>query len=522
MSRQAPYTQRRGDTLFFRISVPADLRSLVGSREITKTLHTAHKIEATPLALVYAATAKRTFNEVRAAMSNGSNLHDLMKDKKHKIRFDEERDLHQAELDERDRQHLADLKRVRLEVEVETTRRVMAGSPGPLVSNPALVIENPVTVVASGPVPMFKDVVDDFLEKYNKKKPAMLKKHQPVLAMLLASVGNKPIADIRQADINNFFGLLGNLPPRWSDACRKQRVSVQQLAELDHEITIGPKSFDDTYIASVRPFLKSAKKDWGDQGFPLGLTTDGIEYSGDRDEGENGQRAFTVAELKRLFEGAEMKAFSMDRAQAHRYWLPTIGLFTGARVNEICQMNPQTDIRKDQDTGINYFWITKDTVGDDRIVKSVKTGDSRKVPIHNKLIELGFLNYLARVRATGSKLLFPEWEPINKRASGNAEKWFRQFIRDTKLRDETKKKGDEGGTILGMHAFRSTLLTHGALRKPKLILTCISGHAQGDLPVPVTGAAKTYFTLSMLSPLDDRAALLNQLDYGLNFFTPVA
>jgi integrase len=365
-------------------------------------------------------------------------------------------------------------------------------------------------------IPTFKMVVDAFLESYRKdKKPAMFKKHRPVLTMFLEVVGNKPVNDIKQADINKFFSLLHKLPPRWQDECRRRKLTVKQLAELDHPETLGPKSFDDTYKASVRSFLKVAKRDWQDQGFPTTLTTDGNEYQGDREEGENHQRAFTHAELERLFCGMEMQRFAADAALAHCFWLPHIGLFTGARVNEICQLNPQTDIVKDPETGVSYFWITTETEADSRIIKKVKTGDSRKVPIHKKLVELGFLAYVERVKASGSKLIFPAWEPVNSRASGNAEKWFRQFLRDTNLRNETPK-----AMILGMHAFRYTLLTYGAMQKPPLSLFCISGHAQEEAPIHATGAGKGYLTLSLLSSLNERGALLDQLDYGLNLIKP--
>lgn len=47
--------------------------------------------------------------------------------------------------------------------------------------------------------------------------------------------------------------------------------------------------------------------------------------------------------------------------------MPHIGLFTGARVNEICQVNPQTDTREED--GIWYFSITDETEGDERVKK---------------------------------------------------------------------------------------------------------------------------------------------------------
>lgn len=518
MPRQAPYLQRRGDTLFFRIAVPLDLRSLVGGRELTRTLCTADKGEAIPIALEFAAIAKRLFHVLRASrvVTDDGKFRELIKKAKSDLQIKRLREQHEDELIAQRLRHVNELERAKLEAKSEALEMLLARSGSLPVPTHAHPEESASAAPKTAPAVTLRTVIESFLDKYAKRgKAAMLKKHRLVLLMLLDVVGDKPITEIKQADINSFFELLDNLPPRWTDACRKKGITVQQLTELEHEVTIGPKAFDDTYLASVRPFLKAAKKDWGDQGFPLGLSTEGIEYLGDREEGESKQRAFTVPELKRLFEGPEMRMFASDPERAHCFWFPLVGLYTGARVNEICQLNPQTDILKDDSAGVDYFWITSETEADSRITKTVKTGDSRKVPIHKKLIELGFLAYVQKVKAAGSKLLFPAWVPSRRRASSNAEKWFRQFLRDTGLRDETPR-----AMILGMHAFRHTLLTHGAMQKPPLSLFCITGHAQDDAPIHATGAGKGYLTLDLISPLDEKSALLNQLDYGLNFATP--
>ena len=65
MTRPTPYLQRRGDTLFFRIAVPRDLRPFVGGREITKTLRTTDRRVATPRALLLASRALQIFSELR-------------------------------------------------------------------------------------------------------------------------------------------------------------------------------------------------------------------------------------------------------------------------------------------------------------------------------------------------------------------------------------------------------------------------------------------------------------------------
>lgn len=511
MGSSAPYLQRRGGGFTFRIAVPAELRQHLGVREITKALPSVSRQEAIALALSLAHQVKQLYLQLRRAMSKSKSPEHLL-DLGYTIELD---------LDD-----LGFAKRVKVQAEpheeaaVSATLRSVLESRGSRTGATTSATAAPPGIVTAVSVvsksPMFSEVVNNFLADYAKgTSAAMLRKHQLVLPMMLEVIGDKPVDQLLQADINNFFSLLGNLPPRWKDKCRQLKVTIRELAKLNHDETLGPKAFKDTYHASVRPFLKAARLNYQDQGFPTVLTVEQINYKGPRVKGESKQRAFRRDELVRLFEGAEMQRFAADVTQAHYYWLPHLGLFTGARVNEICQLNPQTDIVQDAEHGIWYFWITAETESDARIKKSVKTGDARQVPIHQKLIDLGFLDYVRKVKTSGAKLLFPAWQPVNERASGEAEDWFRQFLRDTGLRDETPK-----ACILGMHAFRHTLLTYGASQKPPLSLFCITGHAQEEAPIHATGAGKGYLTISLLSPLSSRSDLLNQLDYRLNFIVP--
>jgi len=252
---------------------------------------------------------------------------------------------------------------------------------------------------------MLSQVVQHFLDNYDKTA-AMYRKHQVALGLLLESVGDVPVSEIRQIDIDTYFDMLSRLPPRWPDEVRRKGISAKDLAKLNHPVTLSPKTFEYSYMASIRPFLAEAKRLFGDNGFPRHLTVDGIRYKGNQKDGVRKQRAFSKVELKRLFEGAEYAAFAADPKLAAQYWLPLIGLYTGARVNEICQLNPQCDVREDE--GIWFFDFNEDSISDERVTKSVKTeGSRRKTPVHSKLIDLGFLEYVNRVKKQGSHILFP-------------------------------------------------------------------------------------------------------------------
>lgn len=347
---------------------------------------------------------------------------------------------------------------------LESIRKAKLGG----VASPALPQSEAISLQRDGS-PQLSVVVDDFLGRQDKSVP-MFKKYTPVLTAFLEVVGDKPCSQLKQREIDSFFALLCRLPPRWVDEKRKQNTGLNELADREWPSVVSRKTFEDGYLAAFRPFLTDAKRLFGDEGFPRQLTTDGIRYTGNREGGENKQRAFGAAELRRLFEGEEIQSFVRQPDQAHCYWLPLIGLYTGARVNEVCQLNPQTDIR--QENGIWFFDITADSEADVRVVKSVKNESSRRrVPVHSKLIELGLLVYVERIKRAGGSLLFPPWPPAKGRASAEAEKWFRRLLKNTGLRDETP-----GKRLVGYHAFRHTFLNY-AMNNRIANAEWITGHA---------------------------------------------
>ncbi len=82
-------------------------------------------------------------------------------------------------------------------------------------------------------------------------------------------------------------------------------------------------------------------------------------------------------------------------------WIPLILLYNGMRNNEIAQL--YVDDIQERD-GIPYFRICVDDARNQRI----KVGASKRdLPIHPKLIELGFMEYVQKMKASGQEQLFP-------------------------------------------------------------------------------------------------------------------
>ena len=118
------------------------------------------------------------------------------------------------------------------------------------------------------------------------------------------------------------------------------------------------------------------------------------------------EKHFTKQELD-LVLGDALKAESLKQDKPERYWVTMIAAYSGARLNEICQLDTY-DIQ--QHSGIWVMNLTGDSED-----KSIKThAGNRLVPLHPKLLEFGFLNYVEQIRNDNHQKLFPN---LKKRRS---------------------------------------------------------------------------------------------------------
>ena len=87
------------------------------------------------------------------------------------------------------------------------------------------------------------------------------------------------------------------------------------------------------------------------------------------------------------------------------YWIFPLGIFTGMRTNEMCQLRC-SDVRKE-----NRIWMIHVEDTEDTNVKS--DAGIRKVPVHPQLIKLGFIEYIAKQRRKKKERIF--WELTKSR-----------------------------------------------------------------------------------------------------------
>lgn len=180
-----------------------------------------------------------------------------------------------------------------------------------------------------------------------------------------------------------------------------------------------------------------------------------------KNKATGGRVPFTVEQLQKLFNAPiytgckddEAGAFKAGdtRPRRHKFWIPLLGLWTGARLNEICQLYTEDVTSQER---VPVILITDET-GEDQRLKTKQS--KRAIPIHPELVKVGFLGYVEEQRKKGEKYLFPDLS-VSKSGSrsDNFSKWFGHF------RDRTL------GTYTGtnFHSFRHTF--RDAIREAEL------------------------------------------------------
>ncbi|EED96868.1 tyrosine-type recombinase/integrase [Burkholderia multivorans] len=358
---------------------------------------------------------------------------------------------------------------------------------------------------------MLSQAIKDFLKDWPSAKSAQLKKLQSVLPAFLSITGDLPISQLRQLHIKEFLALVQKLPPRWQDVKKERNVTIQQISEQKWPICLSKATYDGSYIGSLNLFIRYGVTNWQDIGFPTTLST-AVPYQGERTKLEYKQRALRPNEIRMIFFSEKMKKIVKSPAKVYKFWLLALELYTGGRVRELCQINPQSDWGcKD---GIWWLTLTNESgpLPDPDVIKRVKTKKPRTIPMHKDLVRLGFPVYLEQLKESGARRLFPEWATKDGDAGAYPGKWVQLYMREIGLHGVANAVGN---SIRGSHAFRHTLLTYG--RKAGVNLRCISGHAEKSDNVVADG----YEDETVLVTLEDMAVRLGKLDFGVELPMPV-
>jgi len=179
------------------------------------------------------------------------------------------------------------------------------------------------------------------------------------------------------------------------------------------------------------------------------------------DPEEDSGRPFTADELGAIFESAAFLAWA--KKYPHRWFGVMLGACSGARVAEVAQLEV-SDVEEVE--GVWGFSIRANRAKG----KRTKNKQSRRfVPLALKVLEAGFLDYVAEVKGEGHTRLFPNLPNSTGRGFGRGlSRQFGVYLHDV------AGVVEEGS---GFHYFRHTLASVLDGKVSERTIVAITGHS---------------------------------------------
>jgi integrase len=334
------------------------------------------------------------------------------------------------------------------------------GAPILTPSQPELVPQNP---AVDGP--NLAQLAERFLREVDLP-PKTKQLYRRYLLMFAEFMGNRPAKLVTSQDVIAFRNLLLRLPTIVPKAMAG--ASPQTLAEWADQTPgkprLSPQTVKNRGLGAVSSMFA-----WAVDGMILEVNPRlGVRVR--NAEGTKLKRlSYTMDQLARIFAmpiycdpDIRPKGGGGEAA----VWLPMLALFTGARLEELAQLRV-VDVQRLE--GVDVLDLM--TIDDDPIASTKrKTKSSRRlVPIHQKLIQLGFLTYCAAMKRNGETRLFPAVTSASSENSAGFSKWWGRYSR---------AYGEISGSEFVFHSFRH-LFTDKLLEvtEDERLRLRITGHA---------------------------------------------
>ncbi len=304
-----------------------------------------------------------------------------------------------------------------VKVEIETIQAIIAedfawigASVAPAVSAPAATAAT--TVHAAPKLPFLSQIADDYLDERGAAVTAEVRIDiRAVVRDLIEVVGDKPVSMYNRDDVRTFKEVVLGLPANWRKRKDLRRLDIVKASQKARELNLPRQraktiTIKRNHLRSIFAFAES-------------------NYDGVRNlfAGGSAWLVSDVAEADQrdAFTADEVRTLMASKLPGELAWLVPLGLYTGARLNELAQLASE-HVRTAPD-GTHYVYFAPK-------MRRKTAAAVRSVPLHPKLIALGFLDHTGQCNGR----LFPDLaEHRSGRFSDAPSKAFPRHLRDIGL-----------------------------------------------------------------------------------------
>ena len=359
-------------------------------------------------------------------------------------------------------------KKTKEQKKEETIEKAWNGLKAPKKSKDAQVVqETPESKEKPKKGPEISKVAEEYFEEMKAGQvwnPKSELEKKSAIDRMIEIIGDLTVDELSHKVARDYKITLMKLPSNMRKDKRYRELSIPEIIELKDVKPIAPNTVNNN-MSTVIAFISWARK----HGYISENFFEGMKVT-NKKKAQDERKPFSSGDLKKIFDPE--KYLRETAESSFRYWVPLLGLFTGARINEICQLHVISDIKMEEDVGI--WCLDINDTGDSENPKKLKNkASARVIPIHPRLIELGFIDFVNKQIKSKHVRLFPE---LTLRIDGFYRKPGRWF-NESYLRKKVGIK-DPDKTF---HSFRHTVIN--SLKQKGVGESYISeyvGHSSGD------------------------------------------
>jgi len=343
------------------------------------------------------------------------------------------------------------------------------------------------------PGPLLQDMIDSWFQENMRAKRwgvRTIPSYTNQVKLLVRFFGNVPVDSISSKMMGGYKSLLMKLPGGFFKTKRYERIPLSEVQNMEtaEGDTLSVSTING-YLGTVSALFEYAVKNEHMSSNPA----KGLKLPKQTRPDEE-RDPFTVEDLQLIFSS---ERYTTDtHTHPYCFWLPVLGLYTGCRIEELCQLYVE-DVKQ-----TDGLWVLN--INDDGNDKRLKNKPSKRlVPLHPVLTDLlNFPLYTKGVKSRGHVRVFPELKKYQHRYSHSASKWFGRF------KDQIGITADQGQKKV-FHSFRHNLTDH--LKQQQVdpfLIDELTGHA-------IPGETMRRYGKKFSPQVLLKEAIL-KLDYGID------
>ena len=300
----------------------------------------------------------------------------------------------------------------------------------------------PAAPVAPPSTPLISEVLEPFLSDKQSGKPvkiATVKAYRANVASVIEILGDVPVGSITYDDVTRLRDVMLRLPKNRNRAERYKDLTLDEILAMNipERELIGGRSVKETlnYTKSLYKWLVRRSTVTLNPFEGVMTATSSQSYE-----------PFTDTQVSNIFSSELYTSVPALTTTPGHWWLLLMSLYSGARPSELVQLTLD-DVVEEQ--GVLVMRI----VADEAKGQSVKTkAGQRVVPVHPKLLELGFADFIENSRVAGEERVLHGISKGNAQSGGPAGVWFKRYKQFHLPELEEQRKP--------LYSFRSTFVTH--------------------------------------------------------------